>query len=95
MQSKVPVANRVVICGCIGQEYDVVAISDIELTDYLTLTGTIILDNVFNGINTETQYTGNEITSAMAKTMSKQIQYKTPAQIDEYLEPVARAPSDA
>ena len=65
--------------GCMGQDYDVVVISDMELTDYLSLVGTVMMGGACSGIDTVSCYTGNELTAAMAKTMGKAVDYKPPS----------------
>ena len=65
--------------GCVGQDYDVVVISDMELTDYLSLIGTVMLGGACRGIVTVSCYTGDEIAIAMAKTTSHAINYQPPS----------------
>ena len=65
--------------GCVGQDYDVVVISDMELTDYLSLIGTVMLGGACSGIDTVSCYTGDEIAIAMAKTTSHAINYQPPS----------------
>ena len=65
--------------GCMGQDYDVVVISEMELTDYLSVIGTVMLGGACSDISTVSCYTGDEVTAAMAKTTGNVVQYQAPS----------------
>ena len=65
--------------GTMGQDHDVVVISDMELTDYMSVVASVMMGGACSNINTVTCYTGDQAAIAMAKATSATIDYKPPS----------------
>ena len=62
--------------GLMGQDHDVMLISDMEQTDYMSVVAKVMMGGACTDIKTVTCYTAAQAQEAMAKATGSSIDYK-------------------
>ena len=62
--------------GLMGQKHNVMLISDMEQTDYMSVVAKVMMGGACKDIKTVHCYTGDQVTTAMAKATGSAIDYK-------------------
>ena len=65
--------------GLMGQEHDVMIISEMQQTDYMGVMASVMLGGACSDIHTVTCYTGDQARAAMAIANSTAIDYQPPS----------------
>ena len=66
--------------GLMGQEHNVMLISDMEQTDYMSVIAKVMMGGACKDIKTVHCYTGEQAATAMAKATGSSIDYKPAGQ---------------